>query len=102
MQCSYILRLQDILVPKSNFYPSQLLWSGLHIKCPTSLTNTKLFLLFYLLYFLNSLTWYHNYFLDWPDDGVPAELEGAGCEEGADGDDECDVEHGRPHHAAHP
>jgi hypothetical protein len=36
-----------------------------------------------------------------PTDGVPVEGEGLGSDQRADGDDECDVEHRRPHHAAH-
>ena len=35
-----------------------------------------------------------------PDDRVPVEVERPGSEEGAEGDDEGDVEHGRTHHAA--
>ena len=37
----------------------------------------------------------------WPDDRVPVEVERPGGDEGADSDDEGDVEHGRPHHTAH-
>ena len=36
-----------------------------------------------------------------PADTVPAELDGVGGREGADGDHEGDVEHGAPHHTAH-
>ena len=36
-----------------------------------------------------------------PDDRVPVKVERPGGDEGADADDEGDVEHGRPHHTAH-
>ncbi len=36
-----------------------------------------------------------------PADRVPVEGEGLGCDKGADCDDQGDVEHRRPHHAAH-
>ena len=37
---------------------------------------------------------------DIPDDWIPVKVERFGCDEGADRDDEGDVEHSRPHHTA--